>query len=165
MGILSVGLDGLLQIPLRHPVMSGAIGGFARPGKGRGIVMIQAEDLLVFGKGIAVILGLSERPCGLKMKLWIGRQGGGKSYQLRLSLRACTFLQKEFNKFHASFTPVGIGGGAPDTMHGIVIVAVRVVHGAAAGGHPTESKIDGAVLRSTLPQGKQIGVRLVETTG
>src|SRR5216683_3254183 len=164
MGILRVGLDRLLQIALRRAVMSGAIGGLAGTGEGHGVTTIQAKDLLVFEKSIAVILGLGEKLRGLKMKLWIGWQGCGKGYQFRLSLRACAFLQKEFDQLHASFAPISIGIGAPDTVHGIVVVADRVVHGAATGGHPAESKIDGAVLGSALPQGKQVRLRLVETT-
>src|SRR5258708_32239012 len=105
MGVLRVGLDRLLQIAQRGAVMSGAIGGLAGTGEGHGVTAIQAKDLLVFGKSSAVILGLSEKLPGLKMKLWIGRQGCGQGDQLRLSLRACAFLQTKFDQLQASVGP------------------------------------------------------------
>src|ERR1700737_3963310 len=109
MGVLRVGLYRLLQIALRGTVTPSAIGGLAGPSEGPGIATIQAKNLVVFGKGVAIILGWGKKLPGLKMKLRIGRQGCVKGFQFRLSLRARTFLQKEFDQFDASFAPVSIG--------------------------------------------------------
>ncbi len=96
------------------------------------------------------------------MKRGVGRQKGGQGNKFRLRLSAGTFPQEKFDKFQACVAAVGVRVGAPDPIHGVMVVANGVVNRAAPGSHASQCEIDGAVLRRALPQRLKVGLGFVE---
>ena len=119
----------------------------------------------ILGERAGVVLSLLEKLRGLEMRGGIGRQGRGQGHEFRIGLGARVFLEQELDQFDASFVAVGVGIGVPDSVHGIVVVTSGVFDGTAVGGDAGESKIDGGVLRSALPESEEVGFGLVETAG